>query len=1167
VTFDELLVQVLELLQREGRVSYRALKRRFALEDDYLEDLKAEIVKAKRLARDEAGEVLVWVGEGAREETGKRRIGESENRSETSSSLQTLDVRRQTLAPSRLEAERRQLTVMFCDLIGSTALSGQLDPEELREVVRAYQAMCAEVISRFEGHLAKYLGDGLLVYFGYPVAHEDDAQRAVRAGLGIVEAIRGQGPGVGGQEKRQDLHVRLSQPLQVRIGVHTGLVVAGEMGAGDTREPLAIVGETPNIAARLQEIAEPNTVVISAATQRLVQGFFVCQDLGPQALKGVSAPLEVYRVFDESGVRSRLEVAATTGLTPLVGREEEVGLLLQRWEQVKEGIGQVVLLSGEPGIGKSRLVQVLRERVAGGAQAWLECRCSPYYQNTALYPLIDLLQRVLRFKREESPEEKLRKLEAALEDSLTVRQSDGLNEVVPLFASLLSLPLPEGRYPPLTLTPQRQKQKTLEALLAWLLAEAARQPLPFVVEDLHWADPSTLEFLGLLVDQVPTARILTVLAFRPEFTLPWTSRSHVSQITLTRLPHKQVEVMVGKVAGGKVLLPEMVREIAIKTDGVPLFVEELTKTVVESVESMGSIGSVGSHNRAPLQSIAIPATLQDSLMARLDRLGTAKEVAQFGATLGREFSYELIQAVSPVSEVTLQQALAKLVEAEVLYQRGLAPQARYLFKHALIQDAAYHSLLKRTRQQYHQQIARVLEERSPDTKDTQPELLAHHYTEAGLLTQAVSYWQVAGQKAMQRSANTEAISHLTKGLALLRTLPITPEHIQQELVLQITSGLVLMSVKGWAAPEVEHAYTRARELCRQIGETPQLFAVLWGLWAFYTVRGDLCEAAELGHQLLRLAQHQQDSFLLIGGHYAIGVAQFFLGELVPALEHMEQCVLLHDAHQHLRSTAFYGFDAGGFGLAYYAHILWVLGYPDQALEKCQHLLTLSQGFAQPYSRMYAPFHAAVQHQLRGDGPETLEYAEATMGLSEEQGFTMEWGLGAINRGWAIAEQGRWEEGITHSCRGNEVWQSTGANLICTWRSSVLASLYWKANRNEEGLKELSDAFTMMDRNPERIFVAELYRLKGELTLQSQSASHKAQVEEAEECFWKAIEVARQQQAKSLELRAVMSLARLWQQQGKKDEARQMLTEIYNWFIEGFETADLQEAKALLEMLR
>jgi predicted ATPase len=958
-------------------------------------------------------------------------------------------------------------------------------------------------------------------------------------------------PPQGGKEK-----IRLARNLQIRIGIHTGLVVAGEMGAGDTREPLAIVGETPNIAARLQEIAEPNTVVISTATQRLVQGFFTCQDLGPQALKGVSAPLEVYCVLGESGVRSRFEVAATTGLTPLVGREEEVGLLLQRWEQIKEGTGQVVLLSGEPGIGKSRLVQILKARVAKEAQTWLECRCSPYYQNTALYPLLDLLQRVIGFKREESPEEKLRKLEAALEDRLTVRQSDGLNETVPLFASLLSLPIPEGRHPPLTLTPQRQKQKTLETLLAWLLAEAARQPLPFIVEDLHWADPSTLEFLCLLVDQVPTARILTVLAFRPEFILPWPPRSHMSQITLTRLPRKQVEVMVEKVAGGKVLPSEVMRQIVIKTDGVLLFVEELTKTVLETSLH------VGATHASPLP-LAIPATLKDSLMARLDRLGTAKEVAQLGATLGREFSYELIQAVSSMDEANLQQALAVLVAAEVLYPRGLQLQARYLFKHALIQDAAYQSLLKSTRQQYHQQIARVLEERFAEIKETQPELLAYHYTAAGITAQAIPYWQKAGRRATQRSANVEAISHLTKGLELLKTLPDTLERTQQELTLQIALGVPLMATKGFAAPEVERVYTRARELCRRVGETPQLFPVIEGLQAFYNVRGDHQTVRELAEQLLSLAQRVQDPALLLEAHHMLGSALFALGEWASARVHLKQGIALYDPEQHRFHAFLYGgHDPGVCCLFNEALLLWLFGYPDQALRKSQDALTLAQELSHPFSLALALGGTFGIHQSRREVRAAQERAEAVIRLSTEQGFPLTLATGTICRGWALATQGQGEDGITQMRQGLAALRATGAEIGRPYYLLLLAMAYANAGQAEEGLAVLAEASDAIHKTGDRGSEAGLHVLKGWLLLMRSVEN----LPETEACFLQAIDIARRLGAKSLELLAAMSLARLWQQ-GKKDAARQMLAEIYGWFTEGFDTADLQEAKALLEELK
>ncbi|MBI3301055.1 MAG: AAA family ATPase [Deltaproteobacteria bacterium] len=803
-------------------------------------------------------------GKRAKKEGEKRAKGEKAKRKKSSP-----DSRLRTPDSELTVGERRQLTVMFCDLVGSTALSEQLDPEELREVVRAYQEACAEVVGRFEGHIAQYLGDGLLVYFGYPAAHEDDAQRAVRAGLEIVGAIH---------ELPLRLRVRLSQPVQVRIGIHTGLVVVGEVGGGDKREQLAL-GETPNLAARVQGTAAPDTVVISAVTYRLVQGLFECQDLGPHPLKGISTPLLLYRVGGESVARSRFEVAVRTGLTPLVGREEEVGLLRRHWERVKAGEGQVVLLSGEAGIGKSRLVQVLKEQVVQEGATQLEFRCSPYHQNSALYPVIEHLQRLLQFQRDDTPEEKLGKLEKALS-----RYAFDLKDTVPLFASLLSLPA--GRFPLPVLTPQKQKQKTQEVLVSWLVEEAEKTAVYSAWEDLHWADPSTLELLHLFIDQVPTARLLALLTFRPEFTPPWGTRSYLSQITLSRLDRKQGREMVEKVTGGKALPVEVVQQIVTKTDGVPLFVEELTKMVLESGLD------VGAPHASPSLPLAIPATLHDSLMARLDRLATAKEVAQLGATLGREFTYELLQAVSLLDEATLQKELAQLVGAELLYQRGLPPQVRYFFKHALIQEAAYQSLLRSTRQQYHKQIAQVLEERFPETMETQPELVAHHYTEGGLVGQAIPYWQKAGQRAVERSGNSEAISHLTKGLELLKTLPDTPERLQQELTLRLTLGEPLLVTKGYAALEVEQTYGRARELCRQVGETPQLFPALGGLWQFYLNRAEYQTVRELGEQLLTLAQNVQDPALLLSAHDALGQTFYLLGEFAQAQPHLEQSIIL-----------------------------------------------------------------------------------------------------------------------------------------------------------------------------------------------------------------------------------------------------------------------------------
>jgi class 3 adenylate cyclase len=811
MTFEDLLDQAIALLQRRGRVTYRTLKRQFALDDDILEDLKEELIYGQRLAVDEDGRVLVWMGGASTAESAV-----PPQRQEGSQAAPAAE-------PRTSDAERRQLTVLFCDLVDSTVLASQLDPEELRDVVQAYQDTCAKVIARFEGHIAQYLGDGLLVYFGYPRAHEDDAQRAVRAGIGVVEAL-GQLNTVLARER--------GVQLGVRLGIHTGLVVVGDVGGGSRQEQLAL-GETPNIAARLQGIAAPDTLVISAATLQLLGGFFACQSLGRHPMKGLAQPLEVYQVLYERTARSRLEAAGSTGLTPLVGREQEVGLLRERWAQVKDGFGQVVLLSGEAGIGKSRLVQVLKEQVAGEPQAWLTpCQCSPYFQHSALYPMIDVLERVvLQFNREETPQQKLSKLEGHL-----VQYGLPLAEAVPLYASLLSLPRPAD-YAPLTLSPEQQKQKTLQALLTTLLRIAAQQPMLFVMEDLHWADPSTLEFLSLLVDQGPTARILTLLTFRPDFSPPWTGRSHLTQVTVYRLAQRQTAEMIRQVTHGKALPPEVVAQIVAKTDGVPLFVEELTKMVLESgllQEREERYALTG-----PLPPLAIPATLHDSLMARLDRLATVKGLEQLAATLGREFPYELLQAVSPWDEGTLQHGLHQLVEAEFLYQRGLPPHATYLFKHALIQEAAYQSVLRSTRQQHHQRIAQVLAGRFPGTAETQPELLAHHYTEAGLREQAMPYWQHAGQRALQRSANLEAVSHVTRGLEVLSTLPETHERAQQELALQIMLGVALRATRGPSAPETERTYARACALARQVGSPPALFPALYGFWYAHMGRGQL----------------------------------------------------------------------------------------------------------------------------------------------------------------------------------------------------------------------------------------------------------------------------------------------------------------------------------------
>jgi predicted ATPase len=933
-------------------------------------------------------------------------------------------------------------------------------------------------------------------------------------------------------------------------------VVVGEIGSGERREMLAL-GETPNLAARIQGLAEPNTVLMSATTQRLVDPQFESQPFGSHLLKGFTAPIAVYHVQSERQHVSPLGGKET--LTPLVGREQEVGLLLDRWEQTKEGRGQVLLLSGEPGIGKSRLTLTLKEHVTNDGSLLYEARCSPYHQHSALYPLIEGMQRTLLFTRQDSDEQKVAKLEQVL----TLYD---MPDTLPLFTALLSLPTP-AQSPPLTLTPQKQKERTFQALLQLMAAQAERQATVSVWEDLHWADPSSLEFLSVLIEQIPTTKLLLVLTFRPEFRPPWPPRSHLSQLVLNRLGKRQVEAMIEQAASGNTLPPEVIEQIRLKTDGVPLFVEEVTKSVIETV---------GAHGHAPLQTLAIPATLQEALLARLDRLSTARQVAQLGATIGREFSHELLQAVAPMSETDLHTALDKLVEAEILYQRGIGEQARYFFKHALIQDIAYQSLLKSTRVQYHQQLAQVLEDRFPDIKTNQPELLAHHYTEANLIEQAISYWQLAGQGAIARWANEEAIKYLTTGLTLLTTLPDTPEHAQIELGLQTMLGVPLMTTKGWAAPEVKQAFSRAFDLSQHLEETPQIFPVLFGLALYYGNRGESRTALELAERCLRLANIAQDPGLRL---MAESIRAAFLaqrGEFVQAREFCELRLAQYDPAQHGALGVRFGLDPGVTFGAYSALTAWFLGYPDQALRQAQDTWNLAHSLSHPPSQAMGATILPWVHLLRQEPAFTQEQIESVITFSTATEQVMVLAIGSMFKGAALVEQGHTEDGLAALQQGGSALQAIGTRIFNSIFLIMLAHAYDVLGQTEKGLAVIAEAEAFLSETGERGYEAELYRLKGELTLQqenqkSKGKEQKAKVEndaqaEAESCFRKAIDIAQKQQAKSWELRASTSLARLWQSQGKQAEAHTLLSEVYHWFTEGFDTKDLQEAKALLEEL-
>jgi predicted ATPase len=798
---------------------------------------------------------------------------------------------------------------------------------------------------------------------------------------------------------------------------------------------------------------------------------------------------------------------------------------------------------------------MLKEHVINEPHTRWECRSLSYYQNTALYPLTDLLQRTLQWQHDETPDVKFGKLEQTLSQYRLP-----LEETVPLFAPLLSLPISENHYPPLNLSPQRQRQKTLETIVAILLELAEHQPVLFIVEDLHWTDPTTLELLNQVFDQTPTASILVLLTCRPHFQPAWHHHSYITEMTLNHLSQVQVEQVVTGMTNGKTLPHEVLAQIVEKTDGVPLFVEEMTKAILES----GQLQAVDEHYELAgvLSTFAIPATLQDSLMARLDRLVTAKGIAQLAAVIGRQFAYDLFSMVSQLDEATLQRELGRLVEAEIVYQRGLPPQATYTFKHALIQDTAYESLLKSTRQQYHQRIAQVLESQFPETTEGQPELLAHHYTEAGLIEQAVGYWHHAGQRAIQRSAHVEAIAHLRQGLVLLETLPETSERIRREVDMLIALGVSLNATKSIAAPEVEQTYLRAQHLCQHLEEPQRLFPALRGLWNCYNIRAELQTAFKLGEQLLTLAQQVQNSGMLLAAHRALGSVLFYMGAVASAHTYLAQGIALYDAQQHRAYAFLYGEDAGVTCCSYAAWVLWCLGYPDQGLTRSQEAVTLAQQSAHPFSLSFALGCAALLHQFRREVWDTQNRAEAVISLAKEQGFPFWLALGLLLRGWAWAHQGQVKEGIEQIEQALTAQHAIGAEVGRSYFLALLAEAHGMREEAEEGLALLTGALTLADTRGERWGEAELYRLKGALLLQQSSDN---QIE-AETCFQHAIRIAQNQSAKSWELRAATSLAQLWQQQGKRQEAHDLLAPIYGWFTEGFDTADLQDAKALLNEL-
>jgi class 3 adenylate cyclase/tetratricopeptide (TPR) repeat protein len=1032
---------------------------------------------------------------------------------------------------------------MFCDLVGSTELSTKLDPEDLRELITSFQDHCRGAIQHYEGFIARYMGDGLLVYFGYPQAHEDDAERAVRAGLDVVGSMA-------------DLNAKIGKAhgvvLAARIGIATGPVVVGDLVGEGAAEEAAVVGETPNRAARLQGVAQPNQVVIGPMVRRLLGNLFELKDLGQHELKGIAEPVQVWRVVRQVDTHSRDEARRVGSAMPLVGRQEELGLLMRSWEASKEGRGQAVLIQGEAGIGKSRLVDALRERVSPEGHTWITARCSPYHANSTLYPIIEHLKRVVAWKPEDGAEEKLEKLEKSLKS-----QNLPLEEAVPLYADLMSLPLPEGRYAPLGLNATQQREQTLDALAGWLFEHAEQTPVIHVWEDLHWADPTTLELLGIHIEQSPTVSMLNVLTYRPEFEPPWSMHSHMTPITLNRMERPEVEALIENQAAGKSIPPEVIEHVVSKADGVPLYVEELTKTILGSellAEDADQYVLMGA-----LSDVRIPVTLQDSLMARLDRLPTLREVAQLGAVIGREFAYEMLRSLADVDEPALQDGLGQLVESELLYQRGRPPRSRYIFKHALIQDAAYHSLLKRTRQQYHQQVAELMKGQLLETVEAQPELLAHHYSEAGSHEQAVEYWHAAGRRAAERSANAESIAHLKRGLEEIRMLPETSEQLRKELEIQTSLGPVLIATMGYGAQEVKDTYTRAKALCDQVGSKLDRFPVLRGLWNSYLFRAEMHEARERGEELLRLAKNIGDSSLVVEAHRVMGTVSFMMGDFVNARDHAERGIEVYDPDQHRELAFVYGADPSVVCGLYGAKALWMLGYQARALATMDSALSRVRELSHSHTEAFALCYQASLRQYCRDIPFARDSAKAAVDVASKLGIRQWLAWATILLGWSEVFRGEQKEGILRLQEGLDQWRPEDLFAV-PYFLGLKAEALAEIGQVDEALETLAASLEVSGEGEQWFYAPELHRLRGDLLLQ------KERVEEAEESLQQALYTARRQQARSLELRAAMSLGRLWRQQGKVGEARKILSEIHGWFSKESDGVDLKETESLLEGL-
>ena len=1172
--FYAILDQIIALLQSRRRVTYGALKIQFQLADDQLQVVKEELIDAQQVARDEEGKLLVWIGQGINGEKDKRINGNTEGKKGKWGKGEKEGAPDQWTPPHLAErirattvtdGERKTITALFADLKGSTALIEGLDPEEARAIIDPALQLMMDAVHQYDGYVAQALGDGIFALFGAPLAHEDHPQRALYAALRMQETMR---------RYADTLRQKDYPPLLMRVGVNTGEVVLRSIRKDDLHADYVPVGHSTNLAARMEQLANPGTTIVSAYTYRLTNGYFAFKDLGPTQIKGMEEPLNIYEVLDVGPLRTKLQVAARRGLTRFVGRQSEIEQLQRALEQAKAGYGQIVGTLGEPGLGKSRLFYEFKLLSLTGCLV-LEAYSVSHGKATAYLPVIELLKNYFDIKGEDDERKRREKVMGKV---LNLDRS--LEDTLPYLFALLGIE--EQPSPLQQMDAQIRRRRTFEALKKLFLRESLNQPLMLIFEDLHWIDGETQGFLDALSESVASAKLLLLTNYRPEYRHEWGQKTYYTQLRLAPFGKAEAEEFLDELLGEKgVPLPRWERDrekvrnkplydlkqlILEKTQGTPFFMEEIVQELVE--QDVLVRDTVGTRSCAPLPTdLRIPTTVQGVLAARIDRLAAdEKALLQQLAVIGREFPLSLVRQVLAQSEDEIYRILSALQHKEFLYEQPAFPESEYIFKHALTQEVAYNSVLIERRKALHERTGQTLEALYTTALDEHYSELAHHYSRSSNTAKAIKYLHLAGQQAVRRSANAEAITHLTTALELLKTLPDARERAQYELLLQTALGPALMVAKGFGAPEVEQAYTRARELCQQVGETPQLFPVLAGLVVFYTVRAELQTAHALIAQLLSLAQRVQDPAFLVEAHHQLGWILLHLGELTAARAHLERGIALYDPPKH-RSYAFLSsHDPGSCCLSHEAQTLWLLGYPDQALDRMHEALSLAQELSHPLSLALALIFAARVHQFCRDLQAAYERAEAMVALSSEQGFTQWLAMGTIWRGWVLAEQGQEEEGIAQMGQGLAAWRATGSEIERPHFLALLAEAYGKVGQTEEGLTMLAEALAHVNKTGEGYYEAEIYRLKGELTLQSKVQGPKPQVEEAEACFLKAIKITQKQQAKSLELRAVMSLARLWHSQGKKAEAHKLLSDVYNWFTEGFDTKDLREAQVLLNEL-